>query len=316
MNDLAPPSPAHDAPCHVTLIGFGEAGAALAEGWTEIGIGADVQAFDLKAASTDNAVSDAMWDRFGAFGVTGHDRIDRALSGADAVFSLVTADQALAAAKAAAPHLGRDVLYFDCNSCAPSTKQAARDAVEAHGARYVDTAIMSPIRPKRHEAPLLIAGPHLADGATTMNALGMSPDLAGDAVGMASATKMLRSVMIKGLEALTLECLLAAREAGVDANVIASLDGSMPGWDWAARAAYNMERTTTHGTRRATEMRDVVRTVEDLGLTPRMAAATVEWQQDMGDLGIRFEARPGTDSYQDRADAIRDALRNANRRIP
>lgn len=316
MNDTLQPSPVRTAPRHVALIGFGEAGAALAEGWRDTGVNATLAAYDIKAASADNTLSDAMWARYDAFGVEGRDRIEDALAGADAVFSLVTADQALRAAEDAAPHLGQDVLYFDCNSCASGTKQAARDVVEARGAHYVDTAIMSPIRPKRHEAPVLVSGPHVRAATETMEALGMTPGCAGDEVGMASATKMLRSVMIKGIEALTLECLLAAREAGVDDKVLASLNGSMPGWDWASRAAYNMERSTTHGVRRAVEMRDVARTVEDLGIAPRMAAATAEWQQDMGDLGLDFDQSPGTDSYQDRADAIRDALRNANRRIP
>jgi 3-hydroxyisobutyrate dehydrogenase-like beta-hydroxyacid dehydrogenase len=140
-----------------------------------------------------------------------------------------------------------------------------------------------------------------------MDSLGMDVRVIEGDVGRASSIKMIRSIMVKGIEALTLECLLSAVAAGVEDEVIASLDASMPGWDWAARAAYNMERTTTHGARRAAEMREVVTTISDLGLPARMSPATVVWQQNMGDLGLT--GRP--EDYQNRAKAILAALGNA-----
>ncbi|MBV7378121.1 NAD(P)-dependent oxidoreductase [Maritimibacter dapengensis] len=297
-------------PDAIALIGFGEAGAALAEGWQDTGQVQRIFAFDIKAASRDNAVSSAMWDRYRAGHVIGADHMEVALQEADCVFSVVTADQAEAAAIAAAPHLRPDALYVDCNSCAPATKLAAAAEITRHGARYVDLAIMSPIRPDRHLSPMLVAGPHAEAACETLAGLGMTPGMAGDTIGQAAATKMLRSVIIKGIEALTLESLLAARAAGVDEAVVASLDASMPGFDWAARAAYNMERTTTHGARRAAEMHEVAATVEGLGLPARMARATAAWQQDMGDLGLAPTADSNHMTYKDRADAIRDARAN------
>lgn len=297
-------------PARIALLGFGEAGSALAEGWHDARPGLTLAAYDLKTESSENEIAAAMWDRYGIHGVSGADSPDAALAGAEAVFSLVTADAAQAAARAAAAAIAPGAFYFDCNSCAPETKRASAALIEAAGGRYVDTAIMSPIRPKLHRAPLLVSGPHAAEGAALLTALDMSARaLTGD-VGHASSVKMLRSVMIKGIEALTLESLLAARRAGVADEVIASLDASMPGWDWAARAAYNMERTTTHGARRAAEMREVARSVADLGLPPRMAEATVAWQADMGALGID----PGDMDFEHRADAILAALNTTNRR--
>ena len=69
-----------------------------------------------------------------------------------------------------------------------------------------------------------------------MAALDMRPRVIGDKVGDASAIKMIRSVMIKGLEALTAECLLAARRAGVADAVLASLQNSDPGYRLARPA--------------------------------------------------------------------------------
>ncbi len=294
-------------PTPIALIGFGEAGAALAQGWGEAGVGVALRAFDIKTTGADNALASAMWDRYGAAGVTGANTVSDATRGTRAVFSLVTADSAHDAARAVAEEIPEGTFYFDCNSCAPGTKQASATVIEAAGGRYVDTAIMSPIHPKLHASPMLVSGPHARRAKALMAGLSMTVRVVEGDVGRASSIKMIRSVMVKGIEALTLECILSAVEAGVAEEVVASLDASMPGWDWAARAAYNMERTTTHGIRRAAEMREVVRTVADLGIAARMTPATVAWQQAMGDLGLT-----GTpEDYQHRAEAILAALGNA-----
>ncbi|MAM62855.1 DUF1932 domain-containing protein [Maritimibacter sp. UBA3975] len=291
----------------VALIGFGEAGQALAEGWREAVPGVRVAAYDIKTDTPHSPTAQAMWKSYEALGVTGANSVAEAFVGASAIFSLVTADAAQDAARAAAAVMPAGTLYFDCNSCAPETKRGSAALVENAGGRYVDMAIMSPIRPKRHEAPVLLSGPHAEAAWALTQRLGMKAEILPGDVGRASAVKMIRSIMIKGVEALTLECILAAVKAGVDREVVASLDASMPGWDWAARAAYNMERTTTHGVRRAAEMREVAQTVTDLGLPARMAPATVAWQQEMGDLGIVG----GSEEYHDRARAILAALTHA-----
>jgi 3-hydroxyisobutyrate dehydrogenase-like beta-hydroxyacid dehydrogenase len=290
---------------HVALIGFGEAGCAIAEGWRDAALPIRIAAYDIK--SDVPATADDMSARYARHDVDGAATLTDALGRASAVFSLVTADAAREAARAAAELIPAGTLYFDCNSCAPETKRGSAALIEKAGGRYVDAAIMSPIRPKRHEAPILLSGPH-ADAAWALTRrLGMQAEILPGEVGRASSVKMIRSIMVKGLEALTLECMLSAVKAGVDKEVIASLDASMPGWDWAARAAYNMERATTHGVRRAAEMREVAQTISDLGLPPRMAPATVAWQQDMGDLGLAG----GSDDYQERARAILAALNHA-----
>jgi 3-hydroxyisobutyrate dehydrogenase-like beta-hydroxyacid dehydrogenase len=301
------PSARPEALSAVALLGFGEAGYALTEGWRSVDPTLILTAYDIKTANPDTPDAAAMWDRYDAADVRGAETIGAALAEARAVFSVVTADRAHDAARAAATVMAPGTLYLDANSCAPETKRASAKVIEAAGLRYVDTAIMSPIRPKLHRAPMLVSGPHAAAAAELMGTLGMDARVVAGEVGRASSIKMLRSVMIKGIEALTLECLLAARQAGVDDEVIASLDASMPGWDWGAKAAYNMERTTTHGLRRAAEMHEVARTVSDLGVPARMAAATTEWQHEMGSLGLP----PGPETYHDRADAIIAALRNA-----
>ena len=146
-------------------------------------------------------------------------------------------------------------------------------------------AIMAPIHPRLHRTPLLIAGPVAA--TEVLDRLGMDYRYLGEEIGAASAVKMIRSIMIKGLEALTAECLTAAHRAGVLDDVLASLQASDPKSDWRQQASYNLERMMTHGIRRAAEMREVVATVSALGLPARLARATADWQQEIGALGLK-----------------------------
>ena len=283
----------------IALLGFGEAAESFAAGWTREG--RRIATYDLKL--DDPAAAGPLRHRAEAIGIAPMPPAE-ALGGAALVLSLVTADRAREAAAQAAPHLAPGALYIDGNSCAPGTKAEAAAAVEAAGARYVDMAIMAPVRPRRHLTPVLLAGEHAADAAAALEALGMRPEIVGSRVGQASAVKMVRSVMIKGLEALVAECFLTARRAGVEDVVLASLEASDPEIRWRERAAYALDRMMMHGTRRAAEMREVAATVEGAGLPPRLARATVEWQAEIGALALD----PGETELEARLDRILAAL--------
>jgi len=172
------------------------------------------------------------------------------------------------------------------NSCAPTTKQMAAGSIEAKGGTYVDVAVMAPIEPRGHETPMLAAAPDPEAVAAQLAIAGLHPRFVGDAIGRASTIKMLRSVMVKGIEALTAECFRAAVRAGVAEEVATSLDASQTGMGWAEQAAYNMERMTAHGIRRAAEMREVAKTLRALDIPPAMTTGTIAWQDDMGALDL------------------------------
>jgi 3-hydroxyisobutyrate dehydrogenase-like beta-hydroxyacid dehydrogenase len=267
--------------------GFGEAGRAIAQGLRLPSVAHDI-------------VPDTAACR--ALGVTPVDLVGLAAAGI--VFCLVTADQAVAAAEAAAAHLAPGMLWLDGNSCSPGAKRQAAAVIEAARGRYVDLAIMAPIRPHLHQTPMLVSGPHADAALDVLTLMGMRPKRAGDRVGDASSIKMLRSVIVKGLEALTAESFLAARKAGVDRAVIASLQASDPGIDWLARGAYNLERMLVHGTRRAAEMEEVAATLRELGLPDRMARATADWQAELAALKLEPGPSSGPEDFATRADAI------------
>jgi 3-hydroxyisobutyrate dehydrogenase-like beta-hydroxyacid dehydrogenase len=205
-----------------------------------------------------------------------------ALRDAQCVLSLVTADAALAAARDYAPLLPAGALWLDMNSVSPGTKQAAAQAVEAAGAHYVDVAVMAPVD-KALAVPLLLAGPQAGAALEALATLGFTNvRIVGEEAGRASAIKLCRSVMVKGLEALTAEMVLAASAAGVLDDVLASLDASEKPLGWAERADYNLDRMLVHGRRRAAEMAEAAAMLRELGIAPRMSEQTAQWQRLIG----------------------------------
>ena len=296
------------APRAIALIGFGEAAQAFLAGWrSEPGFVASVSAYDIKTDSSDAAVRDGKRADYAGANVFGAPSAREAVAGASGVFSVVTADQAHEAAVAAIPGLAKGALFFDCDSCAPQTKARTAAEVEAAGGRYVDVAVMAPVHPRLHKTPLLVSGPHAEAATLFLSALGMAAQIHDGPVGSSSGVKMIRSIMMKGLEALVCECVLAGTRAGVIDTVLESLDDTYPGFDWKTRSAYMLERVATHGVRRAAEMREVALTVDWLGLDGAMSRASVGWQQAVGELELRATAEEAAD-YRVMADKILSRL--------
>ena len=271
---------------NVSFIGFGEAGLSIATSLE----GNGMRAFDIKLS--DPATESDMRRRIEDAGVTACDSAAAAVEGAEIVICVVTADQAANAAGLAARHLSQGSLWLDMNSCAPATKQIAAGPVTKAGAVYVDVAVMAPVGGRGHTTPMLAAAPNPETVAARLAATGLTPRFVGEEIGRASTIKMLRSVMVKGMEALTAECFRAAVRAGVADEVAGSLDASEKGLKWAEQTSYNLERMAAHGIRRAAEMREVAKTLRALEISPAMTTGTIAWQEDMGHLDLTLE--PGT----------------------
>jgi len=263
------------------FIGFGEAGQAVAGGLRESGI-ETVAAWDILFPSTEGTklkqAGQAMGARIASSAAD-------AVRGADIIVSAVTAASSLDAARSVEPHIAGNPYFLDVNSVSPGRKKKT-EAILSAKARYVDVAILAPIHPARHQTPLLLAGPHAAGVMPLLiDELEMRGAIAGDEIGQAAALKMIRSVMIKGIEALTLECFLAATRAGLVDEVAASLKNNYPSLDWNKVIEYNIERMASHGVRRADEMDQVAETLLQLGIDPLMATATSFRQREMGNIG-------------------------------
>jgi len=252
----------------VSLVGFGEAGSTFAK----VGLwGAAARVFDIKDKRLE----------YDSAGVSGCDSLSEAIRNSSVIISLVTADQAAKVAESVAHFIAPNTHYFDMNSVAPQTKQVAADHIGKAGGHYVDVAIMAPVNPAQLSVPLLLSGSDAEDGSAVLAQLGFDnvQVVPGD-IGKATSIKMIRSIMVKGIEALTAEMMLAAQEAGVTEEVLQSL-----GADWTEKAHYNIERMTTHGLRRAAEMEEVVLTLNALGIEPLMTRGTIARQREIGNSG-------------------------------
>ena len=283
----------------ISFIGFGEAGQAIASGLRESGI-ERLAAWDILFPAPEGAKLKAAGEQIG---VRLASSAADAVSDTDMVISAVTAASSYAAAESVAPHLTGNPYYLDINSVSPGRKQATAELLGGR-ARYVDVAVIAPIHPKRHRTPLLISGPNAEAAAPLLQELEMQLKVLGPETGSAAAFKMIRRVMIKGIEALTLECFLAAHRAGIVDAVADSMKPNYPGTDFKQVADYNLERMANHGERRAAEMEESCATLRELGIEPLMTEATVKREREMGAIGK-------IDSVRATLDADRHAMLTA-----
>jgi 3-hydroxyisobutyrate dehydrogenase-like beta-hydroxyacid dehydrogenase len=257
----------------IGFLGWGEAGRILAGGLKKSG-GADIGVFDLRF--TGHSPDEQLWNQAMAEGLEPCRSLAELAKGRKVIISAVVASAALEAAKSAAPHLRPEQYYLDINSCSPGLKQEIAKELYSSGVRFVEAAVMSAIPPKGLAAPMLICGPHAQELANLLNPLGMVLSSTGPEYGGASAAKMLRSLVIKGIEAILQESLLGARVYGVEQAVLSSLCDTWPGLDWSKEASYLLGRTALHGPRRVSEMQESARTLEAAGVEPIIATAITE----------------------------------------
>ncbi len=278
---------------HVGFVGYGEVGRILSEDLRKAGVA--VSACDIKLGTAAEGPLIDHATRHGVELVQAHADLARR---ADFIVSAVTASQAVAVAQACAPGVRGGTFFLDFNSASPGAKQRAAVVIDGAGGRYVEGAVMTSVPPYRIKVPLLLGGPHAGALQALLEPLGFAAKVASERLGVASATKMCRSVMIKGLEAMVIESFTTARAYGVEDAVLASLKETFPGIDWEKQGAYFFQRVIEHGRRRAEEVREVAETVREAGLTPWSAQGTAErqaWVADLADAGL-FGSR-GTPSF-------------------
>jgi 3-hydroxyisobutyrate dehydrogenase-like beta-hydroxyacid dehydrogenase len=282
----------------VGFVGFGEAGSHIAKGLKSAGL-TRIFAFDIdpQSAKVRQNASET-----GIPLVASNRELAEA---AQIIFSTVTCARAKEAAGQTAPFLEPNHIYADLNSVSPALKQEIEHVIAPSGAGFVEAAVMSPVPPFGHRSPMLLGGKAAPAFVELMSPFGMRLDIVSEKVGTAAATKMFRSIIVKGLEALMLECVLAAKPYGADERVFSSLSESFPGIDWQRLANYMVSRVVVHGERRAREMEEVAETLASLGIEPIMAEAAARRQDWCARLGIssKFGANgPGT--YQEALEAI------------
>jgi 3-hydroxyisobutyrate dehydrogenase len=280
----------------IGFVGFGEAGSNIAKGLKSAGL-SRIFAFDIAPEKVRHRSVEA--------GVPLVESNRELADSAQIIFSTVTCARAKEAAEQTAPFLRAHHIYADLNSVSPALKQEIDRVVSTAGAGFVEAAVMSPVPPHGHRSPMLLGGKAAPAFADAMTPFGMRLQVISENVGTAAATKMFRSIIVKGLEALMLECVLAAAPYGADERVFSSLSESFPGIDWQRLANYMVGRVVVHGERRAREMEEVAETLQSLGIEPIMAEAAARRQDWCAALGISSQFGPdGPKTYREALEAI------------
>lgn len=268
----------------IGLVGYGEVGRILAEDLRKQDI--KVSAYDVKLGGNQATRLRAHAENLGVTLATSHAQLAER---ADFIVSAVTASQAVPVARACAPAVNRGCWFLDFNSASPGAKRRAAALIDGAGGRYVEGAVMTSVPPYRIKVPLLLGGRGARELAPLLAALGFDAKVASEELGVASAVKMCRSIMIKGMEAMVIESFTTARAYGVEDAVLASLAETFPGIDWEKQGSYFFQRVIEHGRRRAEEVREVAQTVREIGLTPWSSEGTAErqaWVADLADAGV------------------------------
>ncbi len=292
----------------IGLVGYGEVGKIFSAGLKGQPGVTRASAWDLKFAQP--ATREAELAHASKAGVASQDSMQALCEASDLVISAVTASNTLAVAQEAARHLRPGAVFLDLNSASPGTKQQAAALVDARGAHYVEAGVMTSVPPYGIRVPMLLGGAKAAELAQLLTAWGMDAKPVSERLGVASAIKMCRSVMIKGLEALVIESYTTARQYGVEEHVLPTLAETFPGIDWPRQGAYFFSRVAQHGKRRAEEMRESANTVQEAGFPPLMAAAIADKQQWVADhaaAGVFQDLDKGApwQAYADRLIAAR-----------
>jgi 3-hydroxyisobutyrate dehydrogenase-like beta-hydroxyacid dehydrogenase len=256
----------------LAFIGYGEVGQTFARQFLARG--------DVQVAAYDILFdAGALAERARQAGVIAGRNAAEAARDADVVISAVTADAVLDVAREAPTYLEPEQLFFDINSASPNTKTRAAEIVNKTGAHYIEGAVMAAVLAPGITVPILAGGPAAADLAARMNAIGMSVRAVATEYGLASAMKLCRSIVMKGLEVMTVECARAAAFWDVADEVFGSLEATYPGMNWAALAQNSAERVSNHGLRRAAEMREAADMIADMGFSPALARAIADAQE-------------------------------------
>lgn len=274
----------------IAIIGFGEAGTILAEDLAAQGL----TVFDFDILIHDPSRRDALHSKAQQANVALCESTADAIRNAAYIFSAVTADSSTDVAETVAETIQPQQIFLDINSVSPDTKRHNADIIEQTGATYIDVAVMAPVPPQRLKVPLLAGGKAAQAVCDALNRFGMNAKYVSDDIGTASAIKMCRSVVVKGMEAITVECFFAARQYGAEQAVLESLAATFPGLGWGDKQPdYFISRAAEHGRRRAAEMRESAKTVAEVGIAPCMANAIAETQQwlvdEMANKGISYD---------------------------
>jgi 3-hydroxyisobutyrate dehydrogenase-like beta-hydroxyacid dehydrogenase len=251
----------------LVIIGCGEVGVAYAEGVRGLDPAPTLHLMDPKPSPTGVAFAEDA-------GLEIHGDAGPWLATADAVLLATPGHLLDRILDSLLPHLAAGVAVADMSTASAEAKIAAAARCQEKGVIYVDVAITGSVALTKAGTPLLYAGPEVPVLVSLFTALEAPLSVLEDSrPGDAMRVKLLRSVIMKGLEGLAVECLPAAQEYGVLDQLWASLsDIDRTGFVAMLQA---MTRThPRHAARREHEIVEAATQLEAIGFPSEMTRAT------------------------------------------
>jgi 3-hydroxyisobutyrate dehydrogenase-like beta-hydroxyacid dehydrogenase len=282
------------SPRVIALLGFGEAGSAIARGlaaengWrgpSKPGDNAPRRLIAIDPALDKDARGTALGKEARRLEVAISDRYTEALSEADLVICAVQGEHALDAATSAAAFMKKGAHFLDLCTVTGKMADEDRDAIEKVGGRYVDIAVMGGFFKYGIKAPMLVAGEEAQTAVGWMNANGFDAKYLGPKPGSASSVKMVRSVLMKGLEALGVEALVTAERQGIREEVLECL-ADVDLVPFREHLSSLVQTHIVHARRRWEEMGLVAQTLRETGVEPKMTVTTEQTLRRSVEAGI------------------------------
>lgn len=232
------------------------------------------------------------------------------VSEVDIFLSILVPAEALGLAERVAAALratGASPLYADCNAISPGTVRAVAERIEAAGGRFADVGIIGPPPKKAGTTRFYASGPG-ADEFARLQDFGLDVRGLGGEVGKASGFKMCYAALTKGLTALGTELLVAARLLGIESELRAEQEASVP--DLIGSLLRSLPSMPPKAYRWVGEMEEIAATFAEVGLTPKILEGAAELYGFVADTPLGQE-KPETRDPNRSGDGVVAALSEA-----
>jgi 3-hydroxyisobutyrate dehydrogenase-like beta-hydroxyacid dehydrogenase len=238
-------------------------------------------------------------------GLTDLGSIRRLTEECDVILSVMNPGAAAAFAAeiaAALKNNKKSPLVVDCNAIAPATMQAIAAQVTAAGGRCADGGIIGPPPRGSAKTTLYVSGPQ-AEALTQLATPQIAINVMSARIGDASAIKMCYAAMTKGVQALGVELLVAARRLGVEDALEAQFKASRSDvYNWVVGALPVMPPKAY---RWVPEMLEIAKTFEGAGMTPRIFEGAADMYTFIAGTAIGRETPENRDKSRSGRDVVK-----------
>lgn len=271
----------------IGFLGFGEAAFYMAKGLKSEGY-PHLSAYDI-ALEASSPYKDTLELRAVEAGVTFCSSLRELVAGNDVLVIAVPAAYTAATAEEALRHARRGQLFVDVTTALPDVKEAEETSFSKKGADYVDSAMLGPLPVYAHKVPMLASGRGAKKWRDLMTPFGMSIELVDGQAGTASRIKLVRSVFMKGLEALLVETLLFARRCGSEKVVLTSIAETLNKVPFEKTVERMVCADTIHSERRSFEVAESIHLMREVGIEPVVASGVRSRLQRSAETGLAKE---------------------------